>query len=122
MLPGQEFIYGPNMTTVRLFRTDSKSPVVKQEEDEIPAVDNPTLPVNTKGSWHMYNNQALSQVLDHLAATYEVSIMYDEKELRKKYFVGQFKTTDSIEVILQLITKATKLKYTREDNTYIIHQ
>lgn len=122
--PGQEFIYGPNTTTVRLFGTDSKSPApdVKQEEEEIPAVDNPSLPVNTKGSWHMYNNQALSQVLDHLAATYEVVIMYDEKALRKRYFVGQFKTTDSIEVILQLITKATKLKYTREGNTYIIHQ
>jgi ferric-dicitrate binding protein FerR (iron transport regulator) len=123
LLPGQEFIYGPNTTTVRLFGTGSKSPEVKQEEEEeIPAVDNPSLPVNTKGSWQMYNNQALSQVLDHLAATYEVVIMYDEKALRRRYFVGQFKTTDSIEVILQLITKATKLKYTREGNTYIIHQ
>jgi hypothetical protein len=70
----------------------------------------------------MYNNQALSQVLDHLAATYAVSIVYDAKEVQQKYFVGQFKTTDSIEMILTLITKATNLKYTQEGNTYIIHQ
>lgn len=122
LLPGQEFVYGPNTITVRSFRTDSESKAVQQKEEETPAVDNPTLPVNTKGSWHMYNNQALSQVFDHLAATYEVSIVYDAKEVQQKYFVGQFKTTDSIEVILKLITKATKLKYIREGNTYIIHQ
>ena len=122
LLPGDEFVYGPNTTTVRTFRTGSESKTVRQKGEKAPAVDNPSLPVNTKGSWHMYNNQALSQVLDHLAATYGVSILYDEKELRKKYFVGQFKTTDSIEEVLQLITKATKLKYIKEGNTYIIHQ
>jgi ferric-dicitrate binding protein FerR (iron transport regulator) len=122
LAPGQEFIYGPNTTTVRSFETESKSSDVKQEEAETTTNDDPSLPVNTKGSWHMYNNQALSQVLDHLAATYEVSIVYDVKEVRQKYFVGQFRTTDSIEVILKLITKATSLKYTREGNTYIIHQ
>ena len=69
----------------------------------------------------MYNNQALSQVLEHLAASYGVTIVYDAKDVKQKYFVGQFKTTDSIEMVLKLITKANKLKYTREDNTYIIH-
>jgi ferric-dicitrate binding protein FerR (iron transport regulator) len=122
LLPGQELVYGPNTTTVQSFVTESKSPVVKKEEEETPVADNPTLPVNTKGSWHMYNNQALSQVLDHLAVTYGVSIVYNAKDVQQKYFVGQFKTTDSIEMILILVTKATKLKYTREGNTFIIHQ
>jgi transmembrane sensor len=120
LIPGQEFIYGPNSTTVRTFRANSQSPNVRQEETS--ATDDPSLPMNTKGSWHMYNNQALSQVLDHLAATYGVMIVYEAKDVQQKYFVGQFKTTDSIEMILKLITKANKLKYTREDNTYIIHQ
>jgi transmembrane sensor len=119
LLPGQEFVYGPNTTTVRTFKADSQSTPVKPEETM--ANDNPSLPVNTKGSWHMYNNQALSEVLDHLAVTYGVTIMYEEKDVRKKYFVGQFKTTDSIELILKLITKANNLKFTREDSTYIIH-
>lgn len=121
LLPGQELVYDSKTTSVRTFETGSKNTDVKKEEDE-PVVDNPTLPVNTKGSWHMYNNQALSQVLDHLAVTYGVSIVYNEKDVQQKYFVGQFKTTDSIEMILTLVTKATKLKYTREGNTFIVHQ
>jgi transmembrane sensor len=122
LLPGQELVCDSNTTSVRSLETGSKSPDVKKAEEETPVVDNPTLPVNTKGLWHMYNNQALSQVLDHLAVSYGVSIVYNAKDVQQKYFVGQFKTTDSIEMILTLVTKATKLKYTREDNTFIIHQ
>jgi ferric-dicitrate binding protein FerR (iron transport regulator) len=122
LLPGQELVYGPDTASVRSFEAESRIPDVKKEEDETPVVDNPTLPVNVKGSWRMYNNQALSQVLDHLAVTYGVSIVYDAKDVQQKYFVGRFKTTDSIEIILTLVTKATKLKYTREGNTFIIYQ
>jgi len=118
LMPGQEFLYGPAATLVRNFNTGNQG--VKKEG--ITTNDNPTLPVNTKGSWRMYNNQALSQVFDHLAASYGVTIVYDAKDVKQKYFVGQFKTTDSIELILKLITKANNLKYTREENTYIIHQ
>jgi transmembrane sensor len=121
LLPGQEFIYGPTTSLVRSFSTNSReTPAVAKEET--PVNDNPSFPVNTKGSWHMYNNQALSEVLDHLAGAYGVRIVYEAKDVQKKYFVGQFKTTDSIETILKLITKANNLKYIREGNTYIIHQ
>lgn len=121
LAPGQEFIYGPVTTLVRTFRTNMQSPAEQKKEE--PAVsDNPTLPVHSSGSWRMYNNQALSQVFDHLAISYGVTIVYDAKEVQQKYFVGQFRTTDSIEMILKLITKANKLKYTREENTFIIHQ
>ncbi|OQP60687.1 hypothetical protein A3860_32320 [Niastella vici] len=120
LMPGQEFIYGPNTTLVRNFNTGN--PGANGNKPAIATNDNPTLPVNTKGSWRMYNNQALSQVFDHLAASYGVTIVYDSKDVKQKYFVGQFKTTDSIEIILKLITKANNLKYTREENTYIIHQ
>lgn len=121
LAPGQEFIYGPVTTVVRTFRTNNQSPV-EEKKEETAVNDNPTLPVHSSGSWRMYNNQALSQVFDHLAISYGVTIVYDEKEVQQKYFVGQFRTTDSIEMILRLITKANKLKYTREENTYIIHQ
>jgi ferric-dicitrate binding protein FerR (iron transport regulator) len=120
LTPGQEFIYGPYTTTVRTFRADSQNPNLRKNNADV--VDEPSLPVNAKGSWHMYNNQPLAQVLKHLAATYKVMIVYEDKDVQQKYFVGQFKTTDSIEVILKLITKANKLKYTREDSTYIIHR
>jgi len=118
LLPGQEFVYGPDKTLVRKF-TGNQNAAAKQH---ITAEDNPSLPVNAKGSWHMYNNQALAQVFDHLSVIYNVTIVYEEKDIQQKYFVGKFKTTDSIATILKLITKANKLKYTREDNTYIIHQ
>jgi ferric-dicitrate binding protein FerR (iron transport regulator) len=115
--PGQEFVYGPDGTLVRTFGNQQQ----RENKDQIATTDNPSLPVNTKGTWHMYNNQPLSQVLDHLSAMYGVTIVYEEKDVHQKYFVGQFKTTDSIATILKLITKANKLKYTREDNIYIIH-
>ena len=121
LLPGQEFVYGPNTTTVRTFGTNNNNNV-KVNKDNGSVADNPSLPSNTKGSWHMYNNQPLSQVHDHLASIYGVLIVYEQKDVQQKYFVGQFRTTDSIEIILKLITKANKLKYTREDSTYIIHQ
>jgi transmembrane sensor len=117
LTPGQEFIYGPDKTLVRRFNSNQS-----QTAGEQMAADNPSLPINAKGSWHMYNNQELGKVFDHLAAVYNVTIMYDEKDVQKKYFVGQFKTTDSIATILKLITRANKLKFTREDNTFIIHQ
>jgi transmembrane sensor len=117
LLPGQEFIYGPDKTLVRRFNSNQNLTAGDQM-----AADNPSLPINAKGSWHMYNNQALGKVFDHLAAAYNVTIVYDDKDVQKKYFVGQFRTTDSIATILNLITKANKLKFTREDNTYIIHQ
>ncbi|OQP64609.1 FecR family protein [Niastella populi] len=119
LTPGQEFVYGPDKTLVRTFRSNDQ-PVTAGSHNT--AKDNPSLPVNAKGSWHMYNNQSLSQVFDHLSGMYKVTIMYEEKDVQKKYFVGQFKTTDSIATILNLITKANKLKFTREGNTYIIHQ
>lgn len=119
LTPGQEFVYGPDKTLVRKFSSNNQSVAAS---DRNTAEDNPSLPVNAKGSWHMYNNQSLSQVFDHLSGMYKVTIMYEEKDVRKKYFVGQFKTTDSIATILNLITKANKLKFTREGNTYIIHQ
>lgn len=117
LLPGQEFIYGPDKTLVRRFNSNQS-----QTAGDQMAADNPSLPINAKGSWRMYNNEALSKVFDHLATAYNVTIVYDEKDVQKKYFVGQFRTTDSISTILNLITKANKLKYTREENTYIIHQ
>jgi transmembrane sensor len=116
--PGQEFVYGPNTTAVRSFGVNNHAKVNK---DNPSVYDSPSLPTNTKGSWHMYNNQPLSQVLDHLASVYGVLIVYEHNDVQQKYFVGQFRTTDSIETILKLITKANKLKYTREDSTYIIH-
>ncbi len=119
LTPGQEFVYGPDKTLVRKFSSNDQ-PVAAG--DRIKAKDNPSLPVNAKGSWHMYNNQSLSQVFDHLSGMYKVTIMYEDKDVQKKYFVGQFKTTDSIATILNLITKANKLKFTREGNTYIIHR
>jgi transmembrane sensor len=119
LTPGQEFVYGPDKTLVRKFGSNNQSVAAS---DRNKAEDNPSLPVNAKGSWHMYNNQSLSQVFDHLSGMYKVTIMYEEKDVLKKYFVGQFKTTDSIATILKLITKANKLKFTREGNTYIIHQ
>lgn len=117
--PGQEFVYGPDKTLVRRFKSNQNQAAAGEQ---LTTTDNPSLPANAKGSWHMYNNQSLSQVFDHLSAVYKVTIMYEEKDVQKKYFAGQFKTTDSIATILKLITKANRLKFTREGNTYIIHQ
>lgn len=116
--PGHELVYNRRKVTAVLKRFDR----VKAEKDETLSVqkEDPLLPQYEKGSWYMFNNQSLSQVFDQLEVIYSVSIRYSKQDVNKKYFIGKFDKTDSIESILKQITSLNKLKLVKDNNGYLI--
>lgn len=116
--PGQEFVYNNNaLAKVRSFNS---KPAHAANQNEALYTDNPFIPKNAKGSWYMFNNQGLGQVLDQLSFTYDVPIIYNKKDVQNKYFVGRFKKEDSLSVILNYITIVNKLKVFKKENAYYI--
>ncbi|RXK85772.1 FecR family protein [Filimonas effusa] len=121
LAPGQEFIYSYTKgARVRSFR--KVAPVVKSDDSIDIVPDNPMIPKNAKVPWFMFNNQLLGEVLDQLAGIYGVQIMYDEKDVRNKYFVGKFNKTDSLDIILKYITEVNGLRFTRTNDAYHIEK
>lgn len=115
--PGQEFIYTTTaLARVRRFSGSTKAAMLVEDE----ATDDPLIPQNVSGSWYMFNNQALANVFDQLAFTYNVQIVYEKKDLRNKFFVGRFNKTDSLDIILKYISVANELTVRKEENTYYI--
>ena len=119
LIPGQELIYGGAMVKVRTFKTSSHAAPEGIIKEEIP-YDNPSIPENTKSSYFMFNNQSLAQVLDDLAALYQVKIFYYKKDLKNIYFTGKYNRSDSLEPILKRIGTLNNLKITKKDNAFII--
>ncbi|MBD0366648.1 MAG: FecR family protein [Flavisolibacter sp.] len=120
LLPGQEFVYDSKTTAkVTTFKMNgAASPEVIMNEEL--ARDNPSIPQNTEGSWYMFNNQSLEQVLDQLAALYSVEIVYDKRDVQNIYFTGKYNRSDSLEMILKRIGILNNLTITRKDNAFII--
>ncbi|MDI3319237.1 FecR family protein [Pinibacter soli] len=121
--PGEEFIYN-NQALAKVNLIKKQGTDVEAGNDEsggmVDADAASSVAASTTSRWYMFNNQSLKQVIDQLSAIYEVPIVYDEKDLQKKYFIGKFNKTDSLEVILNYITKINHLKITRKDNQYFI--
>lgn len=120
LLPGQQFIYSDVSTTkVKRFKVEedeSPEEVLKQEIER----DDPNVPQNAPGSWYMFNNQSVEQVLDQLAELYQVQILYDKKDVENIYFTGKYNRSVSIERILHQIGTLNNLTVTQKDNTFII--
>jgi ferric-dicitrate binding protein FerR (iron transport regulator) len=118
--PGYELSYNKAnaLASVRKF---SKTVTVNTAPKEIDITNPDNLNIPKKnGSWYMFNNQPLSQVLNQLKEMYKAEIIYNKKEIQKLYFIGQFNKTDSLEMILDQITKANDLKLSKSNNTFII--
>lgn len=127
LLPGNELIYYRKTSQAFLKKFNEKSPVNKAPKDAAVTRtnrDTPSLPKNKKGSWFMFNNQPLSEVLDRLGSMYSVEIAYNKKEIANIYFIGSFERSDSIEKILSRIAITNNLKITKakEGNKYSIHK
>jgi transmembrane sensor len=119
LLPGQELFYGGLTAIVRNFKLKGDASHEQLTKEEVTG-DNPSIPENTKTSYFMFNNQTLAQVLDNLAALYDVKIIYDKKDLEKVYFTGRYNRSDSLEPILRRIGILNKLTIAKKDNTFII--
>ena len=81
--------------------------------------DNPFIQ-DDKGSWYMFNNQSLAQVLDQLAVLYNVRIVYNKKDVKHIYFTGRYNKTDSLETILARIGKLNELTIVKNDTVFTI--
>lgn len=121
---GEELVYNSVNSAVSVRNFVSKGSAGKQQEQiniKQPALkENPDIPDFGDGSWFMFNNQPLWQVFDELEEMYNVDISYDKKDLEKNYFIGTFRTTDSLDVILKKISQLNNLKIIKENNTIII--
>jgi len=116
--PGQEFVY--NNQAIAIIRSFNNKRVNTTKEGDDMLTDEPTLPQNTGGSWYMFNNQSLGDVFDQLSFNFNAKIVYNKEDVNRKYFVGRFNKSDSLDVILKYITIANKLKVDKKDNTYYI--
>jgi transmembrane sensor len=120
LLPGQELVYDQHTSTAVLKNFTIDNNGRDDRKGEVTQGENPTIPLNEKGSWYMFNNQSLAQVFDQLQDMYNVKIEYVKKDVRDKYFIGKFDKTDSVERILRQITSLNNLKLIKENNKFII--
>lgn len=121
LLPGQELMYSTISSTakVRTFKVNNINPVSIPNSAKI-YHDDPSIPLQEKGSWYMFNNQSLEQVFELLENMYDVEIVYSKREVYNKYFIGKFEKSDSVEVVLKQIAKLNNLNVTKENNKFII--
>jgi transmembrane sensor len=121
LLPGQEFIYKSKTANpkVKMFKLNEGIAPEEILNEEL-SRDLPSIPQNTKGSWYMFNNQPLADVLELLSEMYNVKIVYDKEDIKNISFTKQFNRTDSIEIILKEVSILNSLTITRKDNTFII--
>ena len=120
LLGGQEFLYNRLTASgkTRTFRSVSKTALDSRKE--MTPVENPSVPSLGKGSWFMFNNEPLGQVLEQLKNLYNVDIIYSKKDVSKIYFIGTFNNSDSLEHILNQVTRLNNLKVTKKSNKFII--
>jgi ferric-dicitrate binding protein FerR (iron transport regulator) len=117
--PGQELIYRNDAVAfVRTF-TEKKAVSKELNHDKI-TLDNPSIPENADGTWFMFNNQSLGQVLDQMAGFYNVKIIYNKKDVQNINWTGQYNKSDSLETILKRIGIVHNLTITKKDTAYII--
>lgn len=119
LLPGQAFVYTSEIAVVKKFTVKKNlapEALINQEQ----AIDNPSIPKSSESSWYMFNNQALPQVFDQLSRMFNVQIVYDKKEIQNMYFIGRYKNSDSLQIILERISKLNNLRVTKADNRIII--
>lgn len=121
LLPGQELVYDYNTgVTIRNFETkkgrEQATASDRNETDSLEMAD------KVEGSWYMFNNQSLEQVLTSLSALYNVKIAYNKKDVEKIYFTGKYNKTDSLATILKRISAINKLTVTKNDTAFVIRK
>jgi len=120
LVPWQQLVYNKMKNTASLSDLNSKNIIAKKNSDRFKTgVDNPSMP-HKEGSWYMFNNQPLYEVLNELEQMYNVEIVYSKKDVAKIYFIGEFKKSDTIETILQKITFSNGLTVAKQGEKFVI--
>jgi ferric-dicitrate binding protein FerR (iron transport regulator) len=120
LYPGQAFIYGTESSAkVKAFKvanTGGPEQIMSDEQSS----ENPLIPQSDEGTWYMFNNQSLAQVLDELSQIFNTRILYDPKDVQNIYFTRKYNRTDSLEDILKEIAIINHLKIAKKDSSFII--
>jgi transmembrane sensor len=120
LLPGQEFVYGSKTTVkAKAFKLNNAAEPEDIINNELYR-DDPSIPENAEGSWYMFNNESLGQVLNQLAGMYNVQIIYDQNDVENIYFTGKYSRSDSLQSILDQIGVLHNLKIIKKDSAFII--
>lgn len=123
LLPGDEFVYSKILSKGNIKRhsaTDKLSTNTKRGK-AISPIENVTIPfVDKNSNWFMFNNQSLPEVFEQLIEMYQVDIIYQKSKISKLYFIGAFKTSDPINVVLYKIAELNGLQVTQEDQKYYV--
>lgn len=119
--PGQELVYDKASYTGRIRPLENRTGVFKKNLSVHPvAKEIPALPESRRGNWYMFNNRPLAEVLDQLQVFYNARIVYTEKDVRKKYFIGQYESSEPLEKILKQIAVLNDLKLTKLNDDFML--
>ena len=120
LLPGQAFIYGGKTPgKVKAFKAGKASAprdIMRNES----ALDNPSIQADTGVPWFQFNNQSLEQVLNDLAALYNVAIEYDREDIGNIYFTRKYKRSSTLESILKEIGTLHNLTIAKTEKGYSV--
>ena len=123
LLPGDEFVYSKSLSkgNVKKYLAKEKSNIKREEAKNLSAIENISIPfVDKNSNWFMFNNQSLPEVFEQLKEMYQVDIVYQKSKISKLYFIGAFRTTDPINVVLYKIAELNGLQVTQEDQKYYV--
>lgn len=113
--PGDSFTYDS------LRQVFEVKPIIDNLNASQPKEKRPAIAKAGKSNnWFMFNNQPLSNVLQHLESIYNVEIECRGIDLQKVYFIGKFDKSDSVESILQTIALLKGYQLHHEGNKYIL--
>ena len=106
--PGEQMIYSlhANLATLSHFMIDKPAKKLLPEE----TTDNHDM---------VFDNTALSQVLEKLGHHYNVRISYDKTALTSMYFSGRVLESDSLSVILKVIGNMNGLEFKQTTDGFI---
>lgn len=121
--PGNEFVYDKvkAKAVLRFFKI-AKPSEGKTKWNRQRTTDNPPSPKDKPGTWFMFENQALDQVLDHLAVMFGRRIIYSKNDIHKLYFIGKFNKTESLESILKQVVTINELELIKKGEDFLIRK
>ena len=117
--PGQEFIFAKTGRSIAINEFGHHNTGSTHSAARATRL---ALKPDSLSNWYMFNNQGLADVLDQLAAIYNVDIQYNREDLHKKYFIGKLEKKDSLQKILQDLALLNHLTVTVQHGRYIIEK
>lgn len=75
---------------------------------------------STNAETMVFNNTPLLVVMKRLTSKYNAPIFYEEEELKGKFFSGEVLKSDSLSVLLKVITNMNGLQVIQKDDGYLI--